>query len=97
MIHFSKFGVVLQTKLTLELHSNFAAEIPCSAIPILDRKRGLFIDVQNNEGYFFPFQLRCILLVENIIQKTLKLIYKILFREEFTKGGIHDPGHGNGF
>ena len=96
MIHFSKFGVRLQAKLTLELHSNFAAEISCSAISIFYRKRSLFIDVQNNERDFFPLQLRCFITRENISYKTLKLIYKIFFREEFTKGVIYDLGSGNG-
>src|SRR5215467_6169817 len=96
MIYFSKFGVGLQARLTLELQSNFAAEISCSAISILYRKRSLFIDVQNKEGDFFPLELRCILLPENIVQETLKLIYKILFRKEFPEGAIHDPGPGDG-
>src|SRR6266571_2858954 len=96
MKDFSKFGVGLQAKLTLELHSNFAAEISCSAISILYRKRSLFIDVQDNEGDFFSFQLRCIILPENIVQKALKLIYKILFGEEFPEGDIHDPWPGDG-
>src|SRR5438874_4787819 len=90
MKHFSKFGIGLQAKLTLELHSNLAAEISCSAVSILYGKRSLFIDVQNNERDFFPFQLDCFILSMNIVQKSLKLIDKILFREEFTERDIHD-------
>src|SRR5205807_8366327 len=97
MKDFSKFGVGLQAKLTLELHSNSAAEISCSAISILYRKRSLFIYVQNNEGDFSPFQLHRIILSVNIVQKSLKLINKILFREEFTERDIHDPGSGDSF
>src|SRR6266700_3698260 len=97
MIHFSKFGIGLHAKLTLELHSNFPAEISCRAISIPYSQRTLFIYINRDKRDLFPLQFRGVVLPENFVQKTLKLIDKILFREEFPEGNIYNSGPGDSF